>query len=127
MGKNENAEINSTEKEINFMDLLAGALDRYLQVEEVNKAVESDNEEGTVSLEFSPVQLVNKKIKFTVQVEDLVTGEVSEKSKVRLKVNDGDVDVKVDTKSTGQTEAEVIQIVVTNLFLQSFMSVFEAE
>ena len=109
------------------MDLLAGALDGYLQVEEVNKAVESDNEEGTVSLEFSPVQLVNKKIKFTVQVEDLVTGEVSGKSKVRLKVNDGDVDVKVDTKSTGQTEAEVIQIVVTNLFLQSFMSVFEAE
>ena len=57
----------------------------------------------------------------------MVTGEVSGKSKVRLKVNDGDVDVKVDTKSTGQTEAEVIQIVVTNLFLQSFMSVFEAE
>ena len=57
----------------------------------------------------------------------MVTGEVSEKSKVRLKVNDEDVDVKVDTKSTGQTEAEVIQIVVTNLFLQSFMSVFEAE
>ena len=127
MVKNEITEINSTEKEINFMKLLADTLEGSLQEGEVNKVVESNFEEGTVSLEFSPEQLVNKKIKFTVQVEDLVTGEVSEKSKAKLKVNDEDVDVKVDNKSTGQTEVEVVQIVVTNLFLQSIMSVLTAE